>query len=104
MKDGDQGMVTYLLVGSSRIRRELFFERALASIIFFIVRILHQRFRIAQEAFSTMSDMTQEDSSFLKPLKLILFIIEYIPMRLLALTIASLKASKKSMHYIKTRA
>ncbi|MBM4854696.1 ATP-binding cassette domain-containing protein [Vibrio parahaemolyticus] len=32
----------------------------LAVIIFFIVRILHQRFRVAQEAFSSMSDMTQE--------------------------------------------
>lgn len=41
------------------------------------------------------------NSAFLMPLKLIIFIIEYIPIRLFALTIASLKASKKSMHYIK---
>ena len=41
------------------------------------------------------------NSSFLMPLKLVLFIVEYIPIRLLALTIASLKASKRSMHYIK---
>ncbi|WP_372810368.1 cobalamin biosynthesis protein CobD/CbiB [Pseudoalteromonas nigrifaciens] len=41
------------------------------------------------------------NSPFLKPLKITLFIIEFIPMRLLALTIAASKASKLSMHYIK---
>ena len=41
------------------------------------------------------------NSPFLKPLKIILFVIELIPMRLLALTIAASKATKQSMHYIK---
>ena len=41
------------------------------------------------------------NSHFLKPLKILLFIIEFIPVRLLALTIAASKASKQSMHYIK---
>ncbi|MGY0616017.1 ABC transporter transmembrane domain-containing protein [Vibrio sp. FJH11] len=41
----------------------------LAIIIFYIVRILHQRFRIAQEAFSTMSDMTQESLNGIRMLR-----------------------------------
>ncbi|MEF2143131.1 ABC transporter transmembrane domain-containing protein [Vibrio alginolyticus] len=41
----------------------------LAIIIFFIVRILHQRFRVAQEAFSTMSDMTQESLNGVRMLR-----------------------------------
>ena len=41
------------------------------------------------------------NSAFLKPLKLILFVIEYIPVRLLSLTIAASKATKQSIHYIK---
>jgi adenosylcobinamide-phosphate synthase len=41
------------------------------------------------------------NSHFLKPLTIILFIIEFIPMRLLALTIAASKATKQSGHYIK---
>lgn len=41
----------------------------LAIIIFYIVRILHQRFRIAQEAFSTMSDMTQESLNGVRMLR-----------------------------------
>lgn len=41
----------------------------LAIIIFFIVRILHKRFKIAQEAFSTMSDMTQESLNGVRMLR-----------------------------------
>ncbi|HGS4682095.1 TPA: ABC transporter transmembrane domain-containing protein [Vibrio parahaemolyticus] len=41
----------------------------LALIIFFIVRILHQRFRVAQEAFSLMSDMTQESLNGVRMLR-----------------------------------
>ncbi|EIN6342029.1 ABC transporter transmembrane domain-containing protein [Vibrio parahaemolyticus] len=41
----------------------------LALIIFFIVRILHQRFRVAQEAFSSMSDMTQESLNGVRMLR-----------------------------------
>ncbi|EHA1204974.1 ATP-binding cassette domain-containing protein [Vibrio alginolyticus] len=41
----------------------------LGIIIFFIVRILHQRFRVAQEAFSTMSDMTQESLNGVRMLR-----------------------------------
>lgn len=41
------------------------------------------------------------NSYFLQPLKIILFVIEFIPMRLLALTIAATKASKQSIHYIR---
>ncbi len=41
----------------------------LAIIIFYIVRILHQRFRVAQEAFSTMSDMTQESLNGVRMLR-----------------------------------
>ncbi|EHJ9994078.1 ABC transporter transmembrane domain-containing protein [Vibrio parahaemolyticus] len=41
----------------------------LAIIIFFIVRILHQRFRVAQEAFSSMSDMTQESLNGVRMLR-----------------------------------
>ncbi|MDL1991453.1 ABC transporter transmembrane domain-containing protein [Vibrio parahaemolyticus] len=41
----------------------------LAVIIFFIVRILHQRFRVAQEAFSSMSDMTQESINGVRMLR-----------------------------------
>ncbi|MDF4267866.1 ABC transporter transmembrane domain-containing protein [Vibrio parahaemolyticus] len=41
----------------------------LAAIIFFIVRILHQRFRVAQEAFSSMSDMTQESLNGVRMLR-----------------------------------
>ncbi|MGR5211162.1 ABC transporter transmembrane domain-containing protein [Vibrio rotiferianus] len=41
----------------------------LAVMIFFIVRILHKRFRIAQEAFSTMSDMTQESLNGVRMLR-----------------------------------
>ncbi|ENJ1750359.1 multidrug ABC transporter permease/ATP-binding protein [Vibrio parahaemolyticus] len=41
----------------------------LAVIIFFIVRILHQRFRVAQEAFSWMSDMTQESLNGVRMLR-----------------------------------
>ncbi|HHC6583165.1 TPA: ABC transporter transmembrane domain-containing protein [Vibrio parahaemolyticus] len=41
----------------------------LAVIIFFIVRILHQCFRVAQEAFSSMSDMTQESLNGVRMLR-----------------------------------
>ncbi len=41
----------------------------LAVIIFLIVRILHQRFRVAQEAFSSMSDMTQESLNGVRMLR-----------------------------------
>ncbi|HCG5923668.1 TPA: ATP-binding cassette domain-containing protein [Vibrio parahaemolyticus] len=41
----------------------------LAVIIFFIVRILHQRFRVAQETFSSMSDMTQESLNGVRMLR-----------------------------------
>ncbi|OKA71288.1 multidrug ABC transporter permease/ATP-binding protein [Vibrio parahaemolyticus] len=41
----------------------------LALIIFFIVRILHPRFRVAQEAFSSMSDMTQESLNGVRMLR-----------------------------------
>ncbi|HCM0973319.1 ABC transporter transmembrane domain-containing protein [Vibrio parahaemolyticus] len=41
----------------------------LAVIVFFIVRILHQRFRVAQEAFSSMSDMTQESLNGVRMLR-----------------------------------
>lgn len=41
----------------------------LAIVIFFIVRILHKRFKIAQEAFSTMSDMTQESLNGVRMLR-----------------------------------
>ncbi|MFL0966079.1 ABC transporter transmembrane domain-containing protein [Vibrio parahaemolyticus] len=41
----------------------------LAVIIFFIVRILHQRFRVAQEAFSSMSNMTQESLNGVRMLR-----------------------------------
>ncbi|MGR5445008.1 ABC transporter transmembrane domain-containing protein [Vibrio jasicida] len=41
----------------------------LAVIIFFIVRILHKRFKIAQEAFSSMSDMTQESLNGVRMLR-----------------------------------
>ncbi|EJG1893636.1 ATP-binding cassette domain-containing protein [Vibrio parahaemolyticus] len=41
----------------------------LAVIIFFIVRILHQRFRVVQEAFSSMSDMTQESLNGVRMLR-----------------------------------
>ncbi|MGR5131632.1 ABC transporter transmembrane domain-containing protein [Vibrio alfacsensis] len=41
----------------------------LALTIFFIVRILHQRFRVAQEAFSSMSDMTQESLNGVRMLR-----------------------------------
>ncbi|ENM0968185.1 ABC transporter transmembrane domain-containing protein [Vibrio parahaemolyticus] len=41
----------------------------LALIIFFIVRILHQRFRVAQEAFSSMSDMAQESLNGVRMLR-----------------------------------
>ncbi|WP_217519736.1 ABC transporter transmembrane domain-containing protein [Vibrio metschnikovii] len=37
--------------------------------IFFIVRILHQRFKVAQEAFSDMSDMTQESLNGVRMLR-----------------------------------
>ena len=63
-----------------------------------IATLAYRLLTLIQQAWRT--DIAP-DSSFLTPLKLILFIIEYIPIRLLALTIASLKASKKSMHYIK---
>ncbi|WP_404340838.1 cobalamin biosynthesis protein [Pseudoalteromonas mariniglutinosa] len=41
------------------------------------------------------------DSAFLKPIATLLFIIEWLPVRLLALTVAASKASKQSIHYIK---
>ncbi|MDF2154647.1 ABC transporter transmembrane domain-containing protein [Vibrio sp. CAU 1672] len=41
----------------------------LAVAIFYIVRILHTRFRIAQEAFSSMSDMTQESLNGVRMLR-----------------------------------
>ncbi|MGR5238617.1 ABC transporter transmembrane domain-containing protein [Vibrio alfacsensis] len=41
----------------------------LALSIFFIVRVLHQRFRVAQEAFSSMSDMTQESLNGVRMLR-----------------------------------
>lgn len=41
----------------------------LAIVIFYIVRILHLRFRTAQEAFSTMSDMTQESLNGVRMLR-----------------------------------
>lgn len=40
-------------------------------------------------------------SDFLTPLKVTIFIIEFIPIRLMAITIALIKSSKKSMHLIK---
>lgn len=41
----------------------------LAITIFYIVRILHQRFRIAQEAFSELSDLTQESLNGVRMLR-----------------------------------
>ncbi|EJG1818908.1 ATP-binding cassette domain-containing protein [Vibrio parahaemolyticus] len=41
----------------------------LAVIIFFIVRILHQRFRVAQEAFSSMSGIGQESLNGVRMLR-----------------------------------
>lgn len=41
----------------------------LAITIFFIVRILHQRFKVAQEAFSDLSDMTQESLNGVRMLR-----------------------------------
>lgn len=37
--------------------------------IFYIVRILHQRFKVAQEAFSDMSDLTQESLNGVRMLR-----------------------------------
>lgn len=44
---------------------------------------------------------TLPNSPFLKPLAWLLYIIEWLPTRLLALTIAASKDSKLSIHYIK---
>lgn len=41
------------------------------------------------------------DSAFIQPIKVILFIIEFIPIRLLALTHLASKATKQGIHYIK---
>lgn len=41
----------------------------LAISIFFIVRILHSRFRVAQQAFSAMSDITQESLNGIRMLR-----------------------------------
>lgn len=41
------------------------------------------------------------NSDFLTPLKMTIFIIELIPIRLMSITIALIKSSKKSMHLIK---
>ncbi|EJK2113590.1 multidrug ABC transporter permease/ATP-binding protein [Vibrio navarrensis] len=41
----------------------------LGIVIFYIVRILHQRFKVAQEAFSDMSDLTQESLNGVRMLR-----------------------------------
>ncbi|GAA61513.1 adenosylcobinamide-phosphate synthase [Pseudoalteromonas sp. BSi20652] len=63
-----------------------------------IAALAYRLLTLIQQAWR--SDISP-NSYFLKPLKTLLFIIEYIPMRLLALTIAASRASKQSMHYIK---
>ncbi|MEL0634687.1 regulatory signaling modulator protein AmpE [Pseudoalteromonas carrageenovora] len=63
-----------------------------------IAALAYRLLTLMQQAWRT--DISPK-SHFLKPLKIILFIIEFIPIRLLALTIAASKATKQSMHYIK---
>ena len=63
-----------------------------------IAALAYRLLTLIQQAWR--SDISP-NSYFLKPLKTLLFIIEYIPMRLLALTIAASRASKQSMHFIK---
>ena len=74
-------------------------------VVIFIFLVLGPVAALAYRLITLIQQAWRSDiapnSSFLMPLKLVLFIVEYIPIRLLALTIASLKASKKSMHYIK---
>lgn len=74
-------------------------------VVIFIFLVLGPVAALAYRLITLIQQAWRSDiapnSSFLMPLKLILFIVEYIPIRLLALTIASLKTSKKSMHYIK---
>jgi adenosylcobinamide-phosphate synthase len=61
------------------------------ALIYRLLTIAHQAWR----------DTLPPNSHFLKPLQLILFLFELVPMRLLALTIAASKATTKSLHYIK---
>ncbi|MBQ4858775.1 regulatory signaling modulator protein AmpE [Pseudoalteromonas sp. MMG007] len=63
-----------------------------------IAALAYRLLTLMQQAWRT--DISP-NSHFLKPLKILLYIIEFIPIRLLALTIAASKASKQSMHYIK---
>ncbi|MBQ4834676.1 cobalamin biosynthesis protein [Pseudoalteromonas sp. MMG010] len=60
--------------------------------------LFYRLLTIAQQAWR---DDIAPNSHFLKPVQLILFVFELIPTRLLALTIASSKATKNSIHYIK---
>ncbi|WP_372761727.1 cobalamin biosynthesis protein [Pseudoalteromonas sp.] len=58
-------------------------------------------YRLLTLIHSAWRNNVKPNSVFLGPLRVSLFIIEFIPMRLLALTIAASKASKQSLHYIK---
>jgi adenosylcobinamide-phosphate synthase len=64
---------------------------AIAAFSYHLLRLIHQSWRC---------DLTP-DNVFLKSISILLFIIEWLPIRLLAFTVACSKATKLSMHYIK---
>ncbi|OUS72531.1 cobalamin biosynthesis protein [Pseudoalteromonas sp. A601] len=64
---------------------------AMATLSYHLLSLIHQTWR---------SDLPP-NNAFLKPIAGFLFIIEWLPMRMLAVTIAMSKATKQSIHYIK---
>lgn len=64
---------------------------AIAALIYHLLRLMHQSWR---------SDLTP-DNVFLKSISALLFLLEWLPIRLLVFTIACSKATKQSVHYIK---
>ncbi|MCQ8877945.1 cobalamin biosynthesis protein [Pseudoalteromonas shioyasakiensis] len=64
---------------------------AMATLSYHLLSLMHQAWR---------TDLTP-NNRFLKTISALLFLIEWLPLRLLTLTIASSKATKQSIHYIK---
>ncbi|MGX1112925.1 adenosylcobinamide-phosphate synthase [Pseudoalteromonas sp. MBR-15] len=63
----------------------------ISAIVYRLLTLIHQSWRKKQ----------QPNSPFLKPIAKLLFVLEWLPTRLVAITIAATNASKHSIHYIK---
>ncbi|MGB1291343.1 MAG: cobalamin biosynthesis protein CobD/CbiB [Pseudoalteromonas sp.] len=64
---------------------------AMATLSYHLLSLMHQAWR---------SDLPP-NNAFLRPISGLLFILEWLPIRLLTITVALSKATKQSIHYIK---